>query len=81
MRIALEAFARVTSVSVIIPISAKIIFGLTSSCLIWEIAFLMASEEPCTSDLIIIFNSSEVLSLNADSCVTKVRGLFKSLAC
>ncbi len=30
----LEAFARVTSVSVIIPISERSIFGLTSSCLI-----------------------------------------------
>ena len=34
IKTALEAFANVTSVSVTIPISAKIIFGFTSSCLI-----------------------------------------------
>jgi len=56
--------------------SDNIIIGLTSSCLIWEIAFLIASDEPWTSDLIIIFNSSDVLSLNAESCVTKVNGFF-----
>ena len=30
-------------------------------------AFLIASEDPCTSDLIIKFNSSDDLSENADS--------------
>ena len=76
---ALEAFAKVTSVSVIIPMSDKIIFGLTSSCFIWEIAPLIASDEPWTSDFTIIFSSSETLSLKADSCVTKLNGFFPSL--
>ena len=76
---AFEALANVTSVSVIIPMSAKIIFGFTSSCLIWPIAFLIASDEPCTSDLIIRFNSSVDLSENAESCDAKVKGFFPSL--
>ena len=46
IKTALEALAKVTSVSVTIPISAKIIFGLTSSCFIWLIACLIASEDP-----------------------------------
>ena len=66
------------SVSVIMPISDKIIFVLTSSCFIWEMAFFIASEDPWTSDLIIIFNSSEVLSLKAESCVTKAKGFLPS---
>ena len=52
---------------------------MTSSCLIWLIAFLIASDDPWTSDLIIIFNSWDFLSLKADSCVTKVRGFFTFL--
>ena len=56
---AFDAFAKVTSVSVTIPISERSIFGFTSSCLIWSIAFLIASDDPWTSDLIIIFNSSD----------------------
>ena len=59
MRIALDALAKVTSVSVSIPISDKIIFCLTSACLIWVIAFFIASDEPWTSDFIIILSSSE----------------------
>ena len=66
------------SVSVTIPISDRIIFGLTSSCFIWEIALFIASEDPWTSDLIIIFNSSNVLSLKAESCVTNVNEFFPS---
>jgi len=58
--------------------SDSIIFGFTSSCFICEMAFFIASEDPWTSDLIIIFNSSDVLSLNAESCVTKVQGFFSS---
>ena len=73
-----EALARVTSVSVIMPISERSILGLTSSCLIWLIALLIASEDPCTSDLIIIFSSSDVASLNAESCVTNVNGFLPS---
>jgi len=64
IKAAFDAFARVTSVSVTIPMSAKIIFGLTSSCLIWLIAFLMASDDPWTSDLIIksdVHGSSEAI--------------------
>ena len=34
IKTALEAFAKVTSVSVTIPISAKMILGFTSSCFI-----------------------------------------------
>jgi len=49
-----------SSVSVTMPMSDRSIFGLTSSCLIWSIAFLIASDDPCTSDLIIIFSSSEI---------------------
>jgi len=37
-------------------------------------ALLIASDDPCTSDFIIIFNSSEVLSVKAESCVAKVKG-------
>ena len=76
---AFDAFANVTSVSVTIPISAKIILGLTSSCLIWLIAFLIASDDPCTSDLIIKFSSSVDLSEKAESWVAKVNGFFPSL--
>ena len=54
----------------------KIIFGFTSSCSICVIAFFIASEDPCTSDLIIILSSSVVLSLKAESCVTKVSEFF-----
>ena len=60
--------------------SDRIIFGFTSSCLIWDIAFLIASEDPCTSDLIIIFKSSDSLSLNADSWVKSVTEFFPSFA-
>ena len=73
-----DALARVTSVSVIMPISERSIFGLTSSCLIWLIAFLIASEDPCTSDLTIIFSSSDEESLKAESCVTNVNGFLPS---
>ena len=59
--------------------SAKIIFGFTSSCLIRLIAFLIASEDPWTSDLIIKFNSSVELSENADSWVANVKGFLPSL--
>ena len=78
IKTAFEAFAKVTSVSVTIPISESKIFGFTSSCLIWLIAFLIASDEPCTSDFTIIFNSSDAVSLKAESCVTKFRGFFPS---
>ena len=57
IRIALDALARITSVSVITPIFDKIIFGATSACLIFSIVFLSASLEPWTSDLIIMANS------------------------
>ena len=43
---ALEAFARLISFSVITPILDKIIFGITSSCLIFSIAFFNASLDP-----------------------------------
>ena len=66
--IALEAFARVISVSVITPIFAKIILGVTSSCLIFSIELLSASLEPWTSDLIITGSSLTVgPSSKADS--------------
>ena len=54
--------------------SDNIILGFTSSCFIWDIAFLIASEDPWTSDLIIILSSSEILSWKAESCVTNVKG-------
>ena len=57
----------------------RIIFGFISSCFIWTMALLIASDEPWTSDLIIIFNSSETLSLNADSWVAKVNGFLLTL--
>ena len=41
-------------------------------------AFLIASEDPCTSDLTIIFSSSDEESLNAESCVTNVNGFLHS---
>ena len=41
-----DAFDRVISVSVTIPISDNNIFAFTSSCLIFDIANLIASEEP-----------------------------------
>ena len=72
------------SVSVITPIFAKIILGVTSACLIFSIAFLRASLEPWTSDLIIIASSfgAELLS-NADSLLAKIDGacfdLFSSI--
>ena len=72
---ALEAFARVISVSVITPILAKIIFGLTSSCLIFSIALFSASLEPWTSDLIIIGSSLTVgPSSKADSFLVEIKG-------
>ena len=74
IKIAFDAFAKEISVSVIIPISDKIIFGLTSSCFIWDIAPLIASEDPWTSDFIIIFNSSEILEIFKVSKVGKVAG-------
>ena len=40
---------------------------------------MIASEDPCTSDFIIMLSSSEILSLKADSWVTKVNELFSSL--
>ena len=46
IRIALDAFAKVTSVSVITPIFDKIILGVTSLCSIFYIAFLKASLDP-----------------------------------
>ena len=68
IRIAFEAFARVTSVSVITPIFDKIIFGVTSGCLIFSMAVFIASLEPWTSDLTIIANSFGVaLSLKNES--------------
>ena len=67
--------ARVTSVSVITPILDKIIFGVTSACLIFSIAFFNASLDPCTSDLIIIANSfGTTLSLNTDSLLAEISG-------
>ena len=82
IRIALEAFAKTTSVSVITPIFDKIIFGVTSSCLIFSIAFLIASLDPWTSDLIIIGNSSGVkLSLKADSLLAEISGACLDLSC
>ena len=75
IRVALDAFAKVTSVSVTIPISDKIILGLTSSCVIWLIALLIASADPCTSDFIIIFSSAVELSAKAESWVANAKGL------
>ena len=73
----MDALARVTSVSVITPIFDKIIFGATSACLIFSIAFLSASLDPWTSDLIIIGNSfGEKLSSNAESLLTKINVWF-----
>ena len=73
--IAFEAFARVISVSVITPIFDSIIFGATSSCLIFSIAFLSASLDPWTSDLIIIGSSLRIeLSSNADSFFAEIKG-------
>ena len=43
---ALEAFAKVISVSVITPMPDNIIFGITSECFIFAIAFFNASVEP-----------------------------------
>ena len=80
IRVAFDALARVTSVSVTIPMSAKMIFGFTSSCFIWLIAFLIASDEPCTSDLIIRFNSSADSSVNAESLVANDNGFFPTFA-
>ena len=69
--IAFDALANETSVSVIKPTSESIIFGKTSLFFIFKIAVLIASLDPLTSHLIIKFNSSILLSLNADSCVAK----------
>ena len=52
---------------------------MTSSCLIWLIAFLIASDDPWTSDLIIKFSSSADLSENAESWVANVIGFLPSL--
>ena len=57
MIIAFDALAKETSVSLIIPISDKIIFGLTSECSILVMAFLRASLDPLTSDFKIILSS------------------------
>ena len=75
INVALDAFAKVTSVSVTIPISDKIILGFTSSWVIWLIALLIASADPWTSDFTIIFNSAAALSAKAESWVAKVKGL------
>ena len=82
IRIALDAFASVISVSVITPMLDNIIFGTTSSCLIFSIAFFNASLEPCTSDLIIIDNSfgAELFS-KADSLLAEIIGVFSDLLC
>ena len=45
------------SVSVITPIFDKIIFGVTSACLIFSIALFIASLDPWTSDLTIMASS------------------------
>ena len=80
IRIAFDAFASVTSVSVITPIFDKIIFGVTSGCLILLIAFFNASLDPCTSDLIIIGSSVGVTeSLKADSLFAEINGCFVDL--
>ena len=42
-------------------------------------ALLIASDDPCTSDLIIKFNSSDDLFEKALSCVANVKGFFPSL--
>ena len=44
-----------------------------------EYSFLIASDDPCTSDLIIKFNSSVDLSEKAESWVANVNGFFPSL--
>ena len=88
IKIAFDALANVTSVSETIPISDKIIFGFTSSCFIWFIAFLIASEDPCTSDFIKknmsgllepnvkeeILGSAEVIEIFKVSKIGKVAG-------
>ena len=78
IKTALDALAKVTSVSVTIPMSANIIFGLTSSCFICEIAPFIAYDDPWTSDFTIMLSSSETLSLKADSWVANVKGFFPS---
>ena len=76
IKTAFDALANETSVSVISPMSEWIIFGKTSSFLIFRIAVLIASLDPWTSDLMIIFNSLILLSLKAESCVTKTNEFF-----
>ena len=80
--VALDALARVTSVSVITPILDSIIFGATSACSIFSIALLSAALDPWTSLLIIIGSSfgRELLS-NAESLLTKICVVFLVLLC
>ena len=79
---ALEAFARIISVSVITPMFDKIIFGITSSCFILSIAFLRASLEPWTSDLIIIGSSfCTVILSKADSLLAEINGACFDFVC
>ena len=58
--IALEAFARVTSVSVITPTADKIIFGVTSSCLTFSIASLTFSGDRHPAKTTGIFTESTI---------------------
>ena len=82
IRIAFDALAKVTSVSVITPMFDKIIFGATSGWVIFSIAFLIASLEPWTSDLIIIANSfADNLLSKADSLVAKIGDVCFDLLC
>ena len=58
--------------------SDRIIFAFTSSWFMFEIANLIASADPWTSDFIIIFNSSEVFCENALSFEAKLKLLIPS---
>ncbi len=59
--IAFDAFAKVTSVSVIGPTDDKIILGLIFSTWIFSIAFANASKEPFTSVFNIILKLSSAI--------------------
>ena len=75
IRIAWDALARVTSVSVITPIFDKIIFGVTSAWSIFSIAVLIASLDPWTSDFIIMASSfGPVALLKTDSLLAAIKG-------
>ena len=62
------------------PISDRIIFAFTSSCLILSIAIFNASLEPWTSDFIIILSSSLSLTLSKSVVLSFAINLFFAIS-